>query len=100
MSSLASGRSSRQSEVQRQIEVFDEIVSDSLTLMQHDICMQQVARTHNWGAPARACQATAIQLQQVIINLIVNACQAMANVHDRDTNAADPDVGTGPRSRA
>lgn len=24
-----------------------------------------------------------VQLQQVIINLIINACQAMANVHDR-----------------
>lgn len=74
---------SRQSEVQRQIEVFDEIVSDSLTLMQHDICMQQVRPHTQLGAPGARIQGDRIQLQQVIINLIVNACQAMANVHDR-----------------
>jgi signal transduction histidine kinase len=69
--------------VQRQIEVFDEIVSDSLTLMQHDIYMQQVRPHSRLGAPGARIQGDRIQLQQVIINLIVNACQAMANVHER-----------------
>ncbi|MFU2327864.1 sensor histidine kinase [Pseudomonas sp. NFX98] len=74
---------SRQSEVQRKAEAFDDIVSDSLTLMQHDIGNHQVRPHSQLGAPGAHIKGDRIQLQQVIINLIINACQAMANVHDR-----------------
>ncbi|MNK81668.1 Sensor histidine kinase TmoS [compost metagenome] len=74
---------SRQSEVQRKAEAFDDIVSDSLTLMQHDIGNHQVRPYSQLGAPGAHIKGDRIQLQQVIINLIINACQAMATVHDR-----------------
>lgn len=74
---------SRQSEVQRKAEAFDDIVSDSLTLMQHDIGNHQVRPHSQLDAPGAHIKGDRIQLQQVIINLIINACQAMANVHDR-----------------
>lgn len=74
---------SRQSDVQRRTEVFDDIVSDSLTLMQHDTSNHQVRPYLQLRAPGAQVKVDRIQLQQVIINLIVNACQAMTNVHDR-----------------
>ncbi|WP_256345692.1 sensor histidine kinase [Pseudomonas sp. PD9R] len=74
---------SRQSEVQRKAEAFDEIVSDSLSLMQHDTASHQVRAHLQLGASGAYIQGDRVQLQQVIINLIINACQAMANVHDR-----------------
>ncbi|WP_419711046.1 sensor histidine kinase [Pseudomonas sp. NFX224] len=74
---------SRQSEVQRKAEPFDDIVSDSLTLMQHDIGNHQVRPHSQLRAPGAHINGDRIQLQQVIINLIINACQAMATVHDR-----------------
>lgn len=74
---------SRQSDVQRKAEVFDEIVRDSLALMQHDIGNHQVRPHLQLGAPGAHIKGDRVQLQQVIINLIINACQAMANVHDR-----------------
>ncbi|MGJ7516988.1 sensor histidine kinase [Pseudomonas baetica] len=74
---------SRQSDVQRKTEVFDDIVSDSLTLMQHDTANHQVRPYLQLRATGALVKGDRIQLQQVIINLIINACQAMANVHDR-----------------
>ncbi len=74
---------SRQSDVQRKTEVFDDIVSDSLTLMQHDTSNHQVRPHLHLGAAGALVKGDRVQLQQVIINLIINACQAMANVHDR-----------------
>jgi C4-dicarboxylate-specific signal transduction histidine kinase len=74
---------SRQSDVQRKAEVFDDIVSDSLSLMQHDTSNHQVRPHLQLGAPGAHVRGDRVQLQQVIINLIINACQAMANVHDR-----------------
>lgn len=74
---------SRQSEVQRNTERFDDIVKDSLTLMQHDIALHEVRPHAQLGAAEALIKGDRVQLQQVIINLIINACQAMANVHDR-----------------
>lgn len=74
---------SRHSEVQRNVEVFDDIVSDSLTLMQHDICFHEVRPHAQLGTRSALIKGDRVQLQQVIINLIINACQAMANVHER-----------------
>jgi len=74
---------SRQSDVQRKTEVFDDIVSDSLNLMQHEISSHQARLSLVAGAPGACVKGDRVQLQQVIINLIINACQAMANVHDR-----------------
>lgn len=74
---------SRQSEVQRKVESFDDIVRDALTLMQHDIALHEVRSHAQFGSPDALIKGDRVQLQQVIINLIINACQAMANVHDR-----------------
>ncbi|MCL6702854.1 ATP-binding protein [Pseudomonas sp. T1.Ur] len=74
---------SRHSEAQRTVERFDDVVSDSLALMQHDITFHEVRSQIQLGAPDAMIRADRIQLQQVIINLIINACQAMASVHDR-----------------
>jgi len=69
--------------VQRNVEVFDDIVSDSLTLMQHDISFHEVRPHARLGTHGARIKGDRVQLQQVIINLIINACQAMANVLDR-----------------
>jgi C4-dicarboxylate-specific signal transduction histidine kinase len=74
---------SRQSDVQRKTEVFDDIVSDSLNLMQHEISSHQVRLSVQAQALDACVNADRVQLQQVIINLIINACQAMADIHDR-----------------
>ena len=74
---------SRHSESQRTLELFDDIVSDSLALMQHDIAFHEVRSLLQLGAPDAMIRGDRVQLQQVIINLIINACQAMASVHDR-----------------
>lgn len=74
---------SRQSEVQRNVERFDDIVKDAMTLMQHDIALHEVRPHARLDAPGALIKGDRVQLQQVIINLIINACQAMANVHDR-----------------
>ncbi|CAI8904172.1 two-component system, LuxR family, sensor kinase FixL [Pseudomonas sp. IT-347P] len=74
---------SRHSESQRTLEQFDDIVSDSLALMQHDMTFHEVRSQIHLDAPGALIRGDRVQLQQVIINLIINACQAMANVHDR-----------------
>ena len=74
---------SRQSDVQRKTEVFDDIVSDSLSLMQHEISSHQVRLAVQTQAQGACVNGDRVQLQQVIINLIINACQAMADIHDR-----------------
>ncbi|AWY39894.1 PAS domain-containing protein [Pseudomonas putida] len=74
---------SRQSDVQRKTEVFDDIVSDSLSLMQHEISSHQVRLSVQSQAKGACVNGDRVQLQQVIINLIINACQAMADIQDR-----------------
>jgi two-component system sensor kinase FixL len=74
---------SRHSESQRTVELFDDIVSDSLALMQHDISFHEVRPQARLDAPSALIRGDRIQLQQVVINLIINACQAMASVHSR-----------------
>lgn len=74
---------SRHSEVQRNVERFDDIVKDSLMLMQHEIALHEVRPHAQFGALDSLVKGDRVQLQQVIINLIINACQAMANIHDR-----------------
>jgi signal transduction histidine kinase len=74
---------SRHSEVQRNVERFEDIVKESLTLMQHDIALHEVRPHAQLEAPGALIKGDRVQLQQVIINLIINACQAMTNVHDR-----------------
>jgi PAS domain S-box-containing protein len=60
----------------------EELVDDILPLVQRELHRHRVVLNVDWRAPP-AVIADKIQLQQVMINLIVNAAQAMSNVDDR-----------------
>ncbi len=59
------------------------IVRETLTLRQHDQRAINVTVTLDLGADLPAIFADAHQVQQVLLNLILNAEQAMAAAHDR-----------------
>jgi len=71
---------SRKCDPQRQCQRFDEVVSDALMLVQHEMSHRKIRYQLALEAAGVAVSADRIQLQQVIINLIINACQAMAQV--------------------
>jgi len=77
---------SRQSDVQRQAELFDDIVRDSLNLLHHETASHKVRLQLQLTACGAWIKGDRVQLQQVIINLIINACQAMSNVNERPRN--------------
>lgn len=56
----------------------NDLVHDTLTLVQREIASQQVALKLSMGEGVTRISGDRVQLQQVFINLIVNAIQAMA----------------------
>lgn len=64
----------------RQVESLDAILCETLSLVQHDIVHHRITPKVELAALDGRVSADRVQLQQVIINLIINACQAMASV--------------------
>ncbi|MEZ1314959.1 ATP-binding protein [Pseudomonas fluorescens] len=62
---------------QRQEQVFDTLVRDTLLLIQYELSHQHVQLQLTLEAGSARFIGDRVQLQQVIINLIMNACQAM-----------------------
>jgi C4-dicarboxylate-specific signal transduction histidine kinase len=58
--------------------VIDHVVQQALTLAQHDLQVSQVSVTAEYNGKLLAIEADPIQLQQVVLNLIKNAIDAMA----------------------
>jgi signal transduction histidine kinase len=61
----------------------NQVVGEVLNLMRSDLQYRRVAVSTRLGEPAAMVWADRVQLQQVLLNLIVNACDAM---NDRPPN--------------
>lgn len=68
---------SRKSDPLRQNESLNDIVSETLSLVHYELAHHKINPTIELGAFGGQVSADRVQLQQVIINLIINACQAM-----------------------
>ena len=68
----------------RRPENLDEIVNESLDLVRQQLILHRVSVKTDLAATASRVNADRVQLQQVIINLIINACHAMEAIKVRD----------------
>jgi signal transduction histidine kinase len=68
---------SRKSDPLRQSESLNDIVSETLSLVRYELAHHKITPKIELCAFGRQVSADRVQLQQVIINLIINACQAM-----------------------
>ncbi|VVN32891.1 Adaptive-response sensory-kinase SasA [Pseudomonas fluorescens] len=75
---------SRKCDPLRQRESLDDIVSETLGLVQQEMAHHKISPTVELSARSGQVHADRVQLQQVIINLIINACHAMDAVKVRD----------------
>ncbi|RKS24705.1 PAS domain S-box-containing protein [Pseudomonas sp. WPR_5_2] len=68
---------SRKCDPLRQNESLNEIVNETLTLVRYELAHHKINPIIELTAFGGQVSADRVQLQQVIINLIINACQAM-----------------------
>ena len=61
----------------------DEILEDALALVQREIANHRVMLELDCAADLPLVAVDRIHLQQVLINLVLNAIQAMDGIHDR-----------------
>nr|WP_256222569.1 ATP-binding protein [Pseudomonas sp. Pf153] len=71
---------SRKCDPRRQAESLDEVVHETLNLVQQQLVLHKVTVKADLASPAARVSADRVQLQQVIINLVINACHAMDGV--------------------
>jgi len=67
---------------QREHHAFDTIVTDALMLVHHEMNHRHIKQHLSLKAGNILINGDRVQLQQVIINLVMNACQAMGNLSD------------------
>ena len=60
-----------------------EIIRETLAFLQFDLEKNQVALRLDLSDRVPAIRGDRVQLEQVILNLVINACEAMAPVKDR-----------------
>ncbi|MBV9998893.1 MAG: AAA family ATPase [Verrucomicrobia bacterium] len=70
----------KKGEVQRQRLDVNEVVQNALKLARSDLARQQVAVEADLAQPLPTVPGDGVQLQQVLLNLVVNGCDAMAGV--------------------
>ncbi|EJL01617.1 sensory box histidine kinase [Pseudomonas fluorescens Q2-87] len=75
---------SRKCDPLRRPEQLDDIVSETLCLVQQQLAHHKVKANVDLATADAQISADRVQLQQVIINLIINACHAMEGVKVRD----------------
>ncbi|WP_083743233.1 ATP-binding protein [Pseudomonas sp. KK4] len=68
---------SRKSDPLRQNESLNDIVGETLSLVRYELVSHKITPIVELAAFGGLISADRVQLQQVIINLIINACQAM-----------------------
>lgn len=68
---------------QPQDHPFDTIVTDTLTLIQYELSHKHIQQNIFLQAGGAIIKGDRVQLQQVIINLVMNACQAMSHLGER-----------------
>ena len=69
----------KKGEVQQHSLCCNEVVQDVLKLMRSDLINQKVAVDCELARSLPAVTGDSVQLQQVLLNLVVNACDAMAD---------------------
>jgi two-component system sensor kinase FixL len=69
----------KKDDVQQHSLQINEVVEDVLKLMRSDLINQKVAVDFELTRHLPAVTGDPVQLQQVLVNLVVNACDAMAN---------------------
>jgi PAS domain S-box-containing protein len=74
---------SKKGDLQRAPVNLNEVLEDSIPLIQRDISQHHVSLGRDLAKAMPDVVGDRIQLQQVIINLLVNAIQAMVSVTDR-----------------
>lgn len=67
---------------QREHHAFDTIVTDALMLVHHEMSHKHIKQHLSLKAGTVLINGDRVQLQQVIINLVMNACQAMGSLRD------------------
>lgn len=70
----------RYSQIERRPEQLNELVMETLALSRADLHRRQVVAIQSLGNELPRVAADRVQIQQVILNLIVNACDAMESV--------------------
>lgn len=70
----------RYSQTDRRPEQLNELVMETLALSRADLHRRQVVAIQSLGNELPRVAADRVQIQQVILNLIVNACDAMESV--------------------
>ena len=73
----------RKSDQQIAVLNLNDLVEEVVPLVRNEVARQRATLRFDLGADIPAIAGDAIQLQQVVINLIVNAVQAMAAIEDR-----------------
>lgn len=74
---------SKRAEVQPEPEDLDEILEDTLTLVQRELSVHRVTLGFEHGMERPFVLVDRVHLQQVVINLVLNAIQAMDAIVDR-----------------
>ena len=74
----------RKDDAIRQIVAPNDIVADVLDVAHSDLIRRGVTVATDLGSSIPSVSADRVQLQQVLLNLIVNACDAMADHQPRD----------------
>ena len=70
----------RKGETRLRVLDLNELIRESLDLAQSDLITKQVTVSLQLAADLPPIRGDRVQLQQVLLNLIVNACEAMASV--------------------
>lgn len=70
----------------RQTLLLSSLVAEALALMAHELQAQRVSLEQEWPRPESTIEADAVQLTQVLLNLIKNALEAMQSQPHPDGN--------------
>lgn len=73
----------RQAEPERGPCLVDDMLRDVLQLMRAELRQQRVTQTEDLSLDLVQLDADRVQLMQVVMNLVLNAIQALQEVHDR-----------------
>ena len=96
ISSIVSGLlrfARRQSEDEQELVVVDEAVRDAISLLGNQLNVSNVKLVMDLGCPGRVVNGSQVQIQQVFMNLVLNASQAMGQTGGelRISSAANAD---------
>jgi C4-dicarboxylate-specific signal transduction histidine kinase len=72
----------RKTEPQKTVLAVNEVIEEAVHLVRHEVLSHDVSLELDLAPDLLAVQGDRVQLQQVIINLVINAIQAMASVTD------------------